>query len=94
MQKAVTGAAGDWLKYDLIDQKMQADLTQAAWVGLVAHGGIGAYAARDCVQSAEAEQGRSATPVQVAFATVRGFLVGFMELARVVATQRVREMPK
>lgn len=84
--------AGDWLKYELIDEQTQSKLTAAAWGGLVAHLGVAVYGATDCFQNHAAEtRGQSAREVLTALAAVRGFLVGAMELARVIALKRVRE---
>jgi hypothetical protein len=82
--------AGDWLKYNLIDKQTQDNLTIAAWGGLVVHSAIGLYGAADCIQSKSGAQSQSATFVQATAAAARAFLVGFMELARIVSVQQVR----
>lgn len=82
--------AGDWLKYELIDEETQRKLTAAASVALVAHCGFAVFGATDCIQSSKSGQGHSTTAVQAAVAAARGFFGGAMEFARLIAVQTVR----
>lgn len=80
------------MKYDIIDEKTQNILTVAAWAGLAVHTSIAAFVATDCIQNSAADtKSQSATVQLAAVAAVRGFLVGFLELARVAALQTTRD---
>lgn len=84
--------AGDWLKYDLIDEQTQNSLTAAARVGLVGHTAIAVIAARDVLQTSSQEsRDQSATALLTTGAAARGFFLGFLELVRVLAVQTVRD---